>query len=424
MLLSEEELHVMKFELRQSIQRHMWKRGWKKTDLANAANLYPSDLSNFMNGNGTRSFPIAALDAITEAFELPVGEMYPLYFGECYAKNKIVKHRCEEFLHRCAELQLQPYVDKLISAMLAESKSNLQTVFSVANRLFNESKAAEALPLVEAVIENESNRFSERLATCYFYRFFVVRNKGMDQAYHALVQMLEYLAYMPREIQLEAYLRIITFYNAREDWEFVWEYGKKLEETAKEGKYFGDALLYQSFAYRELGKFQEALALTDRYAKINDYYAELAKGNRLFILIQAGKTEYINDLISWLEEVAEPYKGLPIILETLIKSGELNEAEKFLFHFQQHVKILEEARNPYIAKLLLRFRYIHAIYYFETDNIQRGIDETLEALRLADQLGNAERFKDSLLLFWHHHQYTSDYQKEKYELILRRSENK
>jgi hypothetical protein len=413
----------MKFELRQSIQRHMWKRGWKKTDLANAANLYPSDLSNFMNGNGTRSFPIAALDAITAALELPIAEFYPLYFGECCAKGKIVKHRCEEFLYRCAELRLHDFVEKLIAAMLAESKSHLQTIYSVAKRLFAEEKAEEALPLVNAVIENESNRFSERLAACYFYRFFVVRNRGMDYANHALVQMLEYLAYMPHEIQLEAYLRIITFYNAREDWEFVWEYAKKLEEIAKEGVFYGEALLYQSFALRETGKYEEALRVTDRYAQVNDYFAELAAGNRLLLFIQAGQTSYIDELISLWDAKGKVYLALSKILEAYVKTGELEKAGQFLLRFAQDVKKLEAAPNPLMAKLLLRFRQIHAVYHFQIGNIEKGIDETIEAIRLADELGNTERFKDSLWLYWQYHQYTSARQKAKYEQMLKRSES-
>lgn len=423
MLLIEEELHVMKHDLRQTIQRHMWRRGLKKADLAAAANLYPSDLSNFMNGNGTRTFPLGAVDAITDALELPAGEFYSLYFGECFNKGKIVRHRCEEFLYRCATLGLGEYVDQIISALLAESKSNLQVVFSVASRLFDEKKTEEALPLIDKVIENEGNRFSERLAVCYFYRFFIVRNKSMTDGYYALVQMLEYLVYMPYEIQLEAYLRIITFYFAREDWEFVWKYSKKLEAVSQNGKYYGEALLYQSMALREWGQFEEALKVTDQYSQLNDYYADIAKVNRLFILIQSGKTEYIDELINRLEAKSLIYLSLSKILDTYVKSEEYEKATQFLQRFQKEVEILEQAKNPHISKLLLEFRYTHAIYLFATSHINKGVDETLEAARLADQLGNMERFKDSLRLFWQYFEYISAVQKAKYEQLLRRSEN-
>ncbi|WP_346773970.1 helix-turn-helix transcriptional regulator [Brevibacillus sp. SYP-B805] len=418
----EEELHAIKHELRQAIQRQMWQRGWKKTDLAQAANLYPSDLSNFMNGSGTRTFPLDALDAITEAFGLPPGHFYPLYFGECYSKGKLVRHRCEEFLYRCALLQFTPFVERIIAALLAESKSHLQTVYTVAKRLFDERKTEEALPLIETVIEHEANRFSQRLSSCYFYRFFIVRNKGMEQGYHALVQMLEYLVYMPLDIQLEAYLRIITFYFAQEDWKLVLEYAKRLEEVAQEGTYYGEALLYQSIALSETGRFEEALQLTDRYAGVSDYFADLAVGNRLFIHIKAGKTQYIDDLIAHLEANDMMYLGLPIILVAYLKAGQLSEARHFLDRFRHAAEQLKNETNPHFAKLLLDFSYHHASLLFATGQIAHAVDEILEAIRLADKLGNMERFKDSLRLFWQYHEHTSPDQKAKFYSLLRRSD--
>jgi phosphoglycolate phosphatase-like HAD superfamily hydrolase len=421
-LQSEEELHVIKHELRQAIQRQMWQRGWKKTDLAQAANLYPSDLSNFMNGNGTRTFPLDALDAITEAFGLPPGHFYPLYFGECYSKGKMVRHRCEEFLYRCALLQFHHFVEKIIAALLAESKSNLQTVYTVAKRLFDEKKTDEALPLIDTVIEYESNRFSQRLASCYFYRFFIVRNKGMEQGHHALAQMLEYLVYMPHDIQLEAYLRIITFYFAQEDWNLVLEYAKRLEEIAQEGIYYGEALLYQSIALCETGRFEEALILTDKYAAVSEYFAELADGNRLFIHIKAGKTQYIDELIAHLEANDMMYLGLSIILVAYLKAGQLSEAQHFLDRFRHAAEQLKKETNPHYAKLLLDFSYHHAAFLFATGQITQAVDEILEAMRLADKLGNMERFKDSLRLFWQYHEHTSPHQKAKFHHLLKRSE--
>ncbi|WP_152621692.1 hypothetical protein, partial [Bradyrhizobium japonicum] len=266
------QLLEMKYELRQSIKRQLWRRGWKNGDLAAAANLYPSDFSNFMNVNGTRTFPIDAIDTITETFGLPIGEYYPLYFGECYNKDKIIKHRFEEFLYRCKVNHFHQLSEQILSAIVTEKNSHLDVVFVVANRLFEEKKLEEALPLIELIIEHDPNRSAQRLATCYFYRFFIVRDKSMEQGYQALVQMLEYITYMPHDVQLEAYMRIITFFYAREDWQFVWEYGKKLEHLAKEGKYYGEALLYQSFVAKAWGKIEEALEITSKYEQVNDYY--------------------------------------------------------------------------------------------------------------------------------------------------------
>lgn len=415
MLHTQEEIHEMKFELRQSIQRHMWRRGWKKGDLAAAAHLYPSDLSNFMNMKGARSFPISALEAIAEALQVPAGEFYPLYLGECYNNGKIVKHRCEEFLYKCALSGFDQLRDNLISSMMAESKAHVDVIFSVGKRLFDEERFTEALPLIETVIKYDANRHGQRLATCYFYRFFIVRDFGMEFGYQALVQMLEYLTYMPREIQLEAYLRIITFFNAREDLAFVWEYSKKLEELAKEGNYYAEALLYQSGVARSQGKIEEAMELTERYALVNDYYADIAQFNRLFILIHAGQTHYIDELIERYEGRDNAYIVLYFILEAYLKSGRLDKIEPFLQRFEKDVKILEQPKNPYMKKLLLLFRYYHAAYQFAIGNMAKGFEETIEAVQLANQLGNTEKLKDCLLLYRQYHEHATPVHREAYD---------
>lgn len=422
MLVVDEEYQLVKHELRQEIQRHMWRKGWKKADLAAAAGLYPSDLSNFMNGNGTRTFPLEALDAITEALGLEAGHFYPLYFGECYNKGKLIRHRCEEFLYRCALLRKDAFVQRLMDALLSESKSNLQTIFAVAKRLFDEKHPNEALPLVDAVIENDHNRFSERLATCYFYRFFIVRNHGMEQGYHALVKMLEYLAYMPADVQMEAYLRIITFYHAREEWKFVLQYAKELEKIAIDERYLGESLLYQSAALQEMGNYTEAMRITDQYAEINQYYSGIAAGNRLFISVNSGKIDYIDELISHLEQRGIVYQGIPKILDALIRANKWDQVENLLSLHKDEIKKLEQIENPFIARLLLDFRISYAKYLFHVNLFGLGLEEILHAIYLADHLGNMERFRESLRLFWKYHEHTSPSQKAKLDHILGRND--
>jgi len=418
----DEEYQLVKHELRQEIQRHMWRKGWKKADLASAASIYPSDLSNFMNGNGTRTFPLEALDAITEALGLEPGYFYPLYFGECYNKGKLIRHRCEEFLYRCALLRKDEFVQRLIDALLSESKSHLQTIFAVAKRLFDEKHPSEALPLVDAVIENDHNRFSERLATCYFYRFYIVRNHGMEQGNHALVKMLEYLAYMPAEIQMEAYLRIITFYYAREEWNMVWIYARKLEAIASDEKYLGESLLYQCFALREWGRYEDALRLTDRYAKINPYYADLAVGNRYFILVRSGRLEFINDLIDRLKERSQVHIGLPVILEACIQEKKYDQAYHYLLEHQSEIEKLEHSPVPHTSKFLLRIYYLHGLICFQKGETRTGIEKIIHAATLAESLGNHDRLKDCMRLLWNYHEYISDVQVAKIRQIMSRGD--
>jgi hypothetical protein len=123
-----------------------------------------------------------------------------------------------------------------------------------------------------------------------------------------------------------------------------------------------------------------------------------------------------------LEEIGEVYTGLPKILEAFVKAQDYTKVADFLQRFKNDIKKLEEASNPHISKFLLRFRYFHALYHFKIGTVEKGLDETIEAARLADKLGNTERFKDSLWLYWQYHQYTSASQKAKFEQILRRSE--
>lgn len=155
---SSQLVDTLRQELRQTIQRHLWQRGWKKTHLAEAAGLHLSELSTLMNPRGKRTFPIHIVDAITEALKLPTGTLYPYYLGECFNNTKLVKHRFEEFLFQCSMLHLTELVEQILDILMQDSANHLDVIFTVAKRLFDEKRLDEALPLINIVVTHDPNR--------------------------------------------------------------------------------------------------------------------------------------------------------------------------------------------------------------------------------------------------------------------------
>jgi len=369
-----------------------------------------------MNLSGKRTFPIHVIDSITEALDLPPGALYQFYLGECFSNDKWVKHRIEEFLYHCLKLRLTELTNQLLSILLLEPTNHLDAIFHVVQRLFADQLFDDALPLVQAIIAHDPNRHGQRLAICYFYRFFIIRSKGMDKGYEALVQMLEYIIFMPRDIQLEAYLRIITFFHAREDWEFVTEYAKKLEDLAGEGKYYGEALLYQAIAAKESGEYELALQITEIYGQINDYYATVAEGNKMMIKIAQGQFDLIESALDFLENKwNDRYTSMPHILEACVKSQQWDKVDSFLQRFQRDIQILYSERNPFVQKLLLHFCYYFAIYLNATGKEKSAVESIAKAILLAQKLGIPHRLRECLWLYREYRRHATAEIRERYE---------
>jgi hypothetical protein len=170
---------------------------------------------------------------------------------------------------------------------------------------------------------------------------------------------------------------------------------KKIED------YYGRALVYQAFALKRLGgSLNEIMELIDRYSPISDYYADIAKGNRLEVYIKLGHLEYVEQYLSWLESGHDVYKGLPIVLEEFVNSGRLEDARQLLNRYQHLFEEIPSSKEPFRLKMYLHFHYTLALYLCARNEMEEGLHKLLDVANKAFELGNLDRFKQCLQIIW------------------------
>jgi len=103
----------------------------------------------------------------------------------------------------------------------------------------------------------------------------------------ALCQLIEYLPILPDSLRLDAYYRILTYYNVVENWAKLLQYAKELRAVAFEvgqNDFVAEGWLYESFALKGMKNFEVALKATQQYASYGDHYARLSQCNRSLYL--------------------------------------------------------------------------------------------------------------------------------------------
>jgi transcriptional regulator with XRE-family HTH domain len=417
----------MNAALFQEIQRYMEMKKWNKTVLSKKTGIHISEISRILNHKQPLS--LQNLDAITNAFGLSEGTLYPYYVEDCLIEGKrIDKRRGTQFLYKCAAEGHEEHYNDLINLMLEENsktirKKNLSYIFSVAEELFQTGKEEQALPLYEVMIENESDRFSEEVAISYFRRFYIVRMT--DKGQHALSHVLDHLAYMPIEIRKEAYMWIMADYYRREEWKQVLNYAEKLKLMASEGDYYGRALMYKCFALARLGSsLDEVLDLTEQYAQVNEFFADISVGNRYVALLDFGQLEYVDEYLSWLESRDDMYVGFPRILESYVRLNRLEDAKRLIKRFKHVIADLAISKDPWLKeKMYLDFRYAYALFQCKCNQFEQGLNELLEVADSSNRIGNVTRLKKCLLVFWKYRFYATLEHEEKYTQLLSAGNN-
>jgi hypothetical protein len=333
------------------------------------------------------------------------------------------KRRSVQFLYKCITRGYEKQCSDLLITMIAEKSDTIRSIyltyiFSVAEKLFKAKKVEKALPLYELIIEHEPNDCTEQLAISYFRRFYIVRMTENGQ--YALPYVLEHLVCMPKEVRMEAYLWITAFYYRREQWEEVLYYAERLEGMAKEGEYYARALMYKSFALARLGgSIEEVLALTAQYAQVNDYFADIATGNRFAAFLDFGQLEYADEYLTWLEDREDLYVGLPKVLEAYVHLNRLEDAKQLLDWYKHIIDDSAVKNDLWLErKLDLDFRYAQALYQCETLLLPEGLNELLDVAYASNQIGNVERFKKCLLIYWEYRHHATFEQMDKYIQLL------
>ncbi|MFD4705645.1 helix-turn-helix domain-containing protein [Gottfriedia sp. NPDC058432] len=408
--------------LYQKIQHYMQKKKWNQSDLSKNTGIHFSDISRILNHK--QSLSLKKLDEITKAFGLKEGSFYSYFVQECLSDNKYAEKRtCTQFLYKCAVYGFEKEFHELLRVMMAETSPITRTkymtyIFSVAEKLFAVGKKEKALPLYEKIIENTSDHFSEQLAISHFRKFYM--NSMTEEGEHALTYVLEHLPYMPRGVRREAYLWITAGCYRRQEWKKVLHNAQALERISSEGSYYGIALMYKSFALMRLGApLDTVLTYIDQYAQVNEFFADIAVGNRYIVLLDYGRLEYVDEYLIWLEGREDLYVGLPRVLEAYVFLSRLDDATRLIERFPHVIEDMAVSKEPWLKqKMYWDFRYAHALYWCKRNQFSKGLDELLDVAEAANQIRNMERLKQCLQVYWEYRSYATIEHEVKYKQLL------
>lgn len=404
----------------------MENKNWKKADLAKRSGIHISDISRVFNNK--KPLSLHYLDAMTKAFSLPEGYFYAMYTQFCFNQNRYLdKRRSVAFIYKCAVKGFKEELEFMISVMLEEKSKtirtkNLQNLFQIAEKLFLEGKEKESLPLYEIIIHHMPDTTSEEVAISYFRKYYL--NRLTEDGPSTLVHVLEYISYMPPDFQELTFLWITATYYMLRDWDKVLHYAKRLEKIGQKEEHYGYALVYQGFALTRLGdSLEEVLNVIDKYEKVNQYFAEIAIGNRFVARIDFGEVEHVDEYYEWLKTRDDLYVGLPRILESYVKLGRFESALRLILSHEKEITEMAKSPNLFQQQLYLDYCYANALLKCESEEYNDGINELIEVARTVKNAGIFEKFKKCLLAIWHYRTYLTDELNLKYIQMLSDEKN-
>ncbi|MFC8685956.1 helix-turn-helix domain-containing protein [Brevibacillus porteri] len=436
------ELDIARCNLRGKILGHLEKMGWKQKDLEDATGIHKTTLSKILKDVDPRPMSLEHLNLISDTLGLKKGALYYDFVSECIDSNgKYKVAKCEEFIMFCYEADLPLLAKAITNEILNQDvKANKDLVLRISDKLYEMKLYDFALELYNEIIKEEQKK-SEKLAICYFKKFMILRDQDLQgKGKEALHRLLDYLILLPDEftdkdgelynVKLDAYYRTLTYFNVMEDWENLLDYAIELESismsTNKEKyraeceKYLGESLIYQAYAYRGMEKYEESLLIIERYAAINDYYKNIAIGNKSYTLIENGDYSAINDYINWAngQDPKNVYYVLSLAIECYLKHGMLNEANDLINKYKNIIDQFSKCDFMLIKKSTLRLRSALAKYYSELSNSDEAINQAIECLKLAVEMGQMKRFREGTKIIYKNNFLLNDDQREKFESLL------
>ena len=400
---------------------YMKKKNFNKQELAINSGIHISDISRIFNNKKTLS--IRYLDAITKAFDLPIGFFYSKYAYLCFNQNRSLnKRRSIDYLYNCVMNNFNDEFSAMISIILEENSKiirtkNLQILFLVAEKLFLEGHEKESLPIYDIIINHMPDHSDEEVSISYFRKYYITRLTEEGQS--VLGQVLENLRYMPEKYQELTLLCITNTKYMLKEWDKLLYYAKRLEKIAKNKDHYGRALMYQCIALRNLDKNKEdVLELIDRYEKVNEYFAEIAVGNRFVALIDFGELHYVDDYYEWIKDREDLYVGIPRILEAYVRLGRFNDALNLINSHGTEIAALESSADLFKQQLYLDYSFALALLKCETSMYIEGLDAFIVAAMKMKNVGMYEKVNQCLLAIWHYKEFLTPQLEIKYIQLL------
>ncbi|OAJ75128.1 hypothetical protein AYJ08_05790 [Brevibacillus sp. SKDU10] len=439
----DQDVHLMRVELRQLIQRKMWSLGFvKMSTLADMMKYSKGGLSKILSSNADTAFTLDLLDRLTSALGLEQGYFYSYFVFECYKKSgRLDIKKCKSFIEQCL-LQGMSDLANRTSFLLLNQKESLETLFKLAESLYERHLYDEAVHIYSAIRDGWDGQITTSYATS-MYRLFLIhrsfmrtRGESSKNSYIALVKLLGVQKHLTPKLYLDSLLEISYFYNLVEDFENTERYTREAkrycENLLNDGNlelcgitrdeldsYYAESLMNLSFSLKGAGKYPFVYELIDQYSKINDYFFDLSIGNRLLTEIEEGKIESINEFFKWANGRREHMRSIvPTALSAYLKTGKIKEATIFLHDNRELIKFIENELYTLGIKYRISYNQLMGSYLLYMNRFEEGLNKLLIALEWSEHMGNNFRSKKITAVFAKHYNKASQEQREKYNSMM------
>ncbi|AWX58795.1 XRE family transcriptional regulator [Brevibacillus brevis] len=426
---------TMHLSLRSEIEKCRRKHGYTLSKLGELTGINPGSLSEILNGNPPRAITIGQLDALAKVFGHDSGWLYELYPEECISEGRISRPRLIPYLIRCVEVGRKDCIEATVPQMM-ENPKNIMILFALAEQLYEKGQLKESVPFYEYVIENEKDSYSEHFVMSQYRLFRVVLGTNAEENWENVIRFSPYRNRLPENYQLDALYQLAKICFALQKWERSEQYADELRLLAdtvyrhelermkrnKKGEslkterhlvyYYGLGHLYKSVSLEMQGLYEEAKKYVQVYADLGwfelldedgrkevERFKVWAKANSYTLEVLSGNTSIIEEYADYLDSL--PTNEVLAGLNAIMKSANTYHfcVDEILERFASQIAIFDQFTEAIGLDRHLRFRYQMAIYEFGKGRMERGIEETIYCLSLADLTNRHDETLTYIALF-------------------------
>nr|WP_202890320.1 helix-turn-helix transcriptional regulator [Brevibacillus brevis] len=421
--------------LRSEIEQNRKKNGYTLSKLGELTGINPGSLSEILNGNPPRAITIGQLDALAKVFGHDPGWLYELYTEECILEGRISRPRLIPYLIRCVEVGRKDCIEATVPQMM-ENPKNISILFALAEQLYEKGQLKESVPFYKYVIENEKDSYSDHFVMSQYRLFRVVLGTNAEENWESVIQFSPYRNRLPENYQLDALFQLARVCYALQKRNKSGEYGDELRLLAetvyiheldrlkrnRKGEplkterhlvyYYGMGHLYKGAALEMQGLYEEAKQHVKGYADLGwfglldevgrkdvERFKVWAKANSYTLEVLSGDTDVLEEYVDYLESLStiDVLAGLNAIM----KSANTYHfyVDEILERFASQIASFDQFTEAIGLDRHLRFRYQMAIYEFGKGRIERGIEETIYCLSLADLMNRHDETLTYIALF-------------------------
>ncbi|MED2081368.1 helix-turn-helix transcriptional regulator [Brevibacillus formosus] len=445
---------TMHWSLRSEIERHRRECGYTLSKLGELTGINHGSLSEILNGNPPRAMTIGQLDALAAVFGREPGWLYELYTEECISEGRISRPRLIPYLVRCAEVGRKDCIDDVVPKLLDNPK-NISTLFLVAEQLYESGKQKESVPFYQAVVDSEKDGHSDQFVMSQYRLFRAALGTNSEENGEAVIRFSPYRNRLPENYQLDALFQLARVCFALQKWKKSEQYADELRFLAetiyiheldrlKRNKkselpeverplvyYYGMGYLFKGAALEMQGLYVQAKPYVQGYADLGWFELLDEAGHqeverfRIWAKDNLYTLEVLSGNANIIEEYADYLESLPTIeilagLISIMKSANIYRfcVDKVVERFSSHIASFGQFTDAIGLDRHLQFQYQTAIYEFGKGRIEKGIEETLCCLTLADLMSRYEDTLKCVTLFEEYRQYASTTQVEQYKAIV------